>query len=111
MKKMMMGVAAAAGITSVASAAELAATDAQFMFGASNVDAVAMTGAEMVGTQGQLLGLTILDPVLNIVGSLPLVGPIVSGLLDTVDGLLSGLLGGGLPLVGGLLGGGLPLLG
>ncbi|MHC3993677.1 hypothetical protein ACXWTF_02540 [Thiomicrolovo sp. ZZH C-3] len=110
MKKMMMGVAAAAGITSVASAAELAATDAQFMFGASNVDAVAMTGAEMVGTQGQLLGLTILDPVLNIVGSLPLVGPIATGLLNTVDGLLAGLLGN-LPLVGGLLGGGLPLLG
>ncbi len=106
MKKMLMGVAAVAGISSIASAAELAATDAQFMFGASNVDAIAMTGAEMAGTQGQLLGIGLLDPIVALLSGLPLVGGIVGGLLTTVDSLLSGLLGGllGGGLLGGLLG-------
>jgi len=103
MKKMLMGVVAAAGLTSVVSAAELAATDAQFMFGAGNVDAIAMTGAEMAGTQGQLLGIGLLDPILALVTGLPLVGPLLGGILNTVDGLLTGLLGG--VLGGGLLGG------
>jgi len=57
-----------------------------------------MTGAEMVQTQGQLL--EILDPILALVTGLPLVGPLLGGVLNTVLGLL-----GNLPIVGGLLGG------
>ena len=95
MKKILMSLVA---MTGVASAANLAATDAEFMFGATNVDAIAMSGAEMVQTQGQLL--EILDPVLALVTGLPLVGPLLGGLLNTVFGLL-----GNLPLVGGLLNG------
>lgn len=98
MKKGLMSIAAMMGIVSSASAANLAATDAEFMFGASNVDAIAMTGAEMVQTQGQLL--EILDPVLALVVGLPIVGPLLGGLLNTVLGLV-----GNLPIVGGLLGG------
>ncbi|MEJ2468971.1 MAG: hypothetical protein P8Y51_07930, partial [Campylobacterales bacterium] len=81
MKKVITGIALAGAVSSL-SAADIAANDAAFLFGHDSVNVVAMSSAEMVQTEGQLLG--ILDPVLGLVGGLlgglP-VGPILDSAL------------------------------
>lgn len=98
------------GFLSTLSAADLATQDAKFLFGSSNVDVIAMSGAEMVQTEGQLL--EILNPVLGVLTGLPIVGPLLSplasslgSLLGTVDGVLMGVVG----LVPAVVGSALPL--
>ncbi len=97
MKKIVISLVAA-GMVSALSAADLGSADAAFLFGNDSVDAVAMSGEEMVQTEGQLLA--ILTPVLGVVTGLPILGtlltPVVgaaSPLLSAVDGLLVGILG------------------
>lgn len=90
MKKVLLTVALAGAISSL-NAADLAANDAAFLFGHNDVNVVAMNNTEMVQTEGQLL--EILNPVLGLVGGLPVAGPLVSGLLGPVVGLGDGLLG------------------
>lgn len=87
MKKVIMSVALAGAVSSL-SAADLAANDAAFLFGQNDVNVVAMSSAEMIQTEGQLLGL--LDPVLGLVGGLlgglP-IGPILDSALPINVGL------------------------
>jgi hypothetical protein len=115
MKKILMSIALAGAVSSL-SAADLAANDAAFLFGEHDVNVVAMSSTEMVQTEGQLL--EILNPVLGLVGNLPIVGPVldpllgsveslpvVGPLLSTVDSALpTDALLGNLPIVGSLLG-------
>jgi hypothetical protein len=97
---------AAAGLVSHLAAADLGSKDAEFLFGQSDVNVVAMSSMEMVQTEGQVL--EVLSPVLGLVGNLPLVGPIVGDLTGNLLGgdLLSPVTGlvAGLPLVGPLVG-------
>ncbi len=101
MKKAVMSIALAGFVSSV-SAADIAAKDAAFLFGSTEANVVAMSSAEMVATEGQLL--EILTPVLGLVTGLPIVGPLlgslaapllgsVGSLLGAVDGLLTGVVG------------------
>jgi hypothetical protein len=92
MKKVLMGIALAGAVSSLG-AAELAATDAAFLFGHNDVNVVAMSNMEMVQTEGQLL--EILNPVLGLVGNLPIVGPVLDPIFGSVENL---------PVVGPLLG-------
>lgn len=109
MKKVLLSVALAGAVSSL-SAADLATNDAAFLFGHNDVNVVAMSDAEMVQTEGQLL--EILNPVLGLVGGLPIVGPILDpllgGLLGPVLGSAEGGLLAGLP-VGPLLSSALPI--
>jgi len=86
MKKVVAAIAVA-GLVASASAADLGAKDAEFLFGQENVNVVAMSSTEMAQTEGQLLS------VLGLVGSLPIVGPLLSGLLSSInlDGLVAAL--------------------
>lgn len=90
MKKVLASVAMV-GMVASASAANLGTNDAEFLFGQNDVNVMAMSSAEMVQTEGQLL--EILGPVLDLVATLPIVGPLVSGLLTglPLDGLLASL--------------------
>jgi len=112
MKKVMMSLAVA-GMVANLGAAELGSNDAEFLFGQSDVNVVAMSNMEMMQTEGQVLGL--LDPVLGLVGGLTggslLGGSLLSPVLDLTSGLLSGnvlspvlSLVEGLPIAGDLLG-------
>ncbi len=101
MKKVVMSIALA-GLVSSVSAADIASKDAAFLFGNSNVNAVAMNSAEMVATEGQLL--EILNPVLGVVTGLPLVGPLVGSLAGSLVGSVGSLLGTVEGLVGGVVG-------
>jgi len=78
MKKVVMSIALA-GLVSSVGAADLGSKDAAFLFGNSNVHAVAMSGAEMAATEGRLL--EILMPLVGVVTGLPIVGPILGSLL------------------------------
>ena len=78
MKKMLATVAMVGMVASV-NAADLGAKDAEFMFGQNTVNAVAMSSAEMMQTEGQLL------EILGLVGSLPIVGPILESVLAGLD--------------------------
>jgi hypothetical protein len=99
MKKVLMGILML-GMVSALSAADISASDAAFLFGNEQVNAVAMSSTEMVQTEGQLLGLLgpILSLVTGLVSGLPLVGPILGPLLDTTVNLVANL-----PIVGPLL--------
>lgn len=100
MKKVLMGILFL-GLVSALSAADLSTADTAFLFGQEQVNVIAMSDTEMTQTEGQLLGLLgpVLSLVTGLVGSLPIVGPLVGSLLDTVFSLV-----GSLPLVGPLLG-------
>jgi len=101
MKKVVMSIALA-GLVSSVSAADLGSKDAAFLFGNSNVNAVAMSSAEMVATEGQLL--EILNPVLGVVTGLPIVGPLLGSLASPLLGSVNSLLGTANGLVGGVVG-------
>jgi hypothetical protein len=103
-KKVVMSIAAA-GLVSHLAAADLGSKDAEFLFGQSDVNVVAMSSMEMVQTEGQVL--EVLSPVLGLVGNLvgDLTGNLLGGdLLGSVTGIV-----GTLPVVGALTGN-LPVL-
>jgi hypothetical protein len=95
MKKVLTGIALAGAVSSL-SAAEIVSNDAAFLFGQQDVNVVAMSGAEMAQTEGQLL--EILNPVIGIAGNLPVVGPVLDPVLGTVTNTVNNL-----PIVGSLL--------
>ena len=78
MKKVVASIAVV-GMVASASAADLGVKDAEFLFGQENVNVVTMSGAEMAQTEGQLLS------ILGILGSLPVVGELLGGVLGTVN--------------------------
>jgi hypothetical protein len=82
----------ALAFSSLAMASDLSSSDSGFLFGKDQVAATTISSQEMQQTQGQLFSLgSILQPVMNTVAGLPVVGPTASSLLNTVLGSLNGL--------------------
>ncbi len=77
-------------LSPLAMAGELGSADSKFLFSSDQVAATTISAEEMGSTQGQVISslLPLLGQVMGTVGSLPVVGPTVSSILNIAFGLL-----------------------
>jgi hypothetical protein len=77
-------------LSPLAMAGELGSADSNFLFSSDQVAVTTISDQEMDSTQGQVISslVSLLGPVTSTVESLPVVGPTVSSMLNTVFGLL-----------------------